>query len=363
MARLVFYPIWEAATVDEWLYNGGPYQLVVCHFFIGICCYMGREWELSYRLGKRTSQYLDCVVSNASPEKLQTTFQASGELSRRQETSEGKGFILPTSNKFFELFKNFKNKDTDIYLTFIGKMSEKNKFYKQCYKTVDNKRITYWLDTRTDCPIYLEKHRVDPAHEGGTYTNENTILLTFSEHTMARYLRYLQYGNPSDKLAYTLMLSQDNTEARRELARIAGRIGGKAVQKMLKQQGRGWYNSELQTKNGIKGAAAAKAAGTGFFDPQTNALGVAAWTKKYKSDEEFADKMKLNLRQGIETQRQFKINVFDSKSQRVKSVRYRGIVINGVHWSAEIPMLISGKMVYSEARTHVSETFFWYYML
>jgi len=32
-----FYPIWEAASVDEWLYNGGPYQLVVLHFFIGVC--------------------------------------------------------------------------------------------------------------------------------------------------------------------------------------------------------------------------------------------------------------------------------------------------------------------------------------
>ena len=48
-----FYPIWEAASVDEWLYNGGPYQLVVLHFFIGVCSYMGREWELSYRLGMR----------------------------------------------------------------------------------------------------------------------------------------------------------------------------------------------------------------------------------------------------------------------------------------------------------------------
>jgi len=49
----VFYPIWEAASLDEWLYNGGPYQLVVCHFFLGVCCYMGREWELSFRLGMR----------------------------------------------------------------------------------------------------------------------------------------------------------------------------------------------------------------------------------------------------------------------------------------------------------------------
>ena len=50
---LHFYPIWEAATLDEWLYNGGPYQLVIFHFLIGISAYMGRQWELSYRLGMR----------------------------------------------------------------------------------------------------------------------------------------------------------------------------------------------------------------------------------------------------------------------------------------------------------------------
>jgi len=50
---LHFYAIWEAATLDEWLYNGGPYQLIVFHFLIGIFCYMGRQWELSFRLGMR----------------------------------------------------------------------------------------------------------------------------------------------------------------------------------------------------------------------------------------------------------------------------------------------------------------------
>ena len=50
---LHFYPIWEAASLDEWLYNGGPFQLVTFHFLIGIYAYMGREWELSYRLGMR----------------------------------------------------------------------------------------------------------------------------------------------------------------------------------------------------------------------------------------------------------------------------------------------------------------------
>ncbi len=50
---LHFYPIWEAASLDEWLYNGGPYQLIVLHFLIGIWCYLGRLWELSNRLGSR----------------------------------------------------------------------------------------------------------------------------------------------------------------------------------------------------------------------------------------------------------------------------------------------------------------------
>jgi len=50
---LHLYPIWEASSLDEWLYNGGPYQLIIFHFLIGIYAYMGREWELSYRLGMR----------------------------------------------------------------------------------------------------------------------------------------------------------------------------------------------------------------------------------------------------------------------------------------------------------------------
>lgn len=50
---LHFYPIWEAASIQEWLSNGGPYQMIVLHFLIGIICYQDREWELSYRLGMR----------------------------------------------------------------------------------------------------------------------------------------------------------------------------------------------------------------------------------------------------------------------------------------------------------------------
>lgn len=50
---LHLYPLWEAGSIDEWLYNGGPYQLIILHFLIAIWAYLGRQWELSYRLGMR----------------------------------------------------------------------------------------------------------------------------------------------------------------------------------------------------------------------------------------------------------------------------------------------------------------------
>lgn len=50
---LHFYPLWDALSHDEWLYNGGTYQLVVLHFILGVCAWMGREWEFAFRLGMR----------------------------------------------------------------------------------------------------------------------------------------------------------------------------------------------------------------------------------------------------------------------------------------------------------------------
>lgn len=50
---LHFYGIYDAQTLDEWLYNGGSWQLVTFHALIAIWAYLGREWELSYRLGAR----------------------------------------------------------------------------------------------------------------------------------------------------------------------------------------------------------------------------------------------------------------------------------------------------------------------
>ena len=38
-----FCPVWEAASIKEWPYNGGTYQPVIFHFFMGVYTYVRRE--------------------------------------------------------------------------------------------------------------------------------------------------------------------------------------------------------------------------------------------------------------------------------------------------------------------------------
>lgn len=59
-----FYPIWEA--VDEWLYNGGPYELIVLHFLLSVACYMGHEWELSFCQGMHPWIAITCSAPVAA---------------------------------------------------------------------------------------------------------------------------------------------------------------------------------------------------------------------------------------------------------------------------------------------------------
>ena len=45
--------VWEGLILEEWLFNGGPDQFIVLHFILLVSCWIGREWEFSYRLGMR----------------------------------------------------------------------------------------------------------------------------------------------------------------------------------------------------------------------------------------------------------------------------------------------------------------------
>lgn len=48
-----FYPVWESNDYFEWFYNGGTYQMIAFHTIICALSYLGREWEISHRLGMR----------------------------------------------------------------------------------------------------------------------------------------------------------------------------------------------------------------------------------------------------------------------------------------------------------------------
>lgn len=53
MLLVHFYPVWESNGFDECLYNGGTYPICSTSFYACVACWMGREWEFSFRLGMR----------------------------------------------------------------------------------------------------------------------------------------------------------------------------------------------------------------------------------------------------------------------------------------------------------------------
>jgi hypothetical protein len=336
---LHFYPIWEAASLDEWLYNGGPYQLIVCHFFLGICCYMGREWELSYRLG------ISYAHRNLTISVVLSEMQGQG--------SKITSFILPKSKTFLCILEKRKQKNQNIYLNYM----EKLKIKQSNYEFIDQKST--FKARKTGKLFYLEKHRILPGHQNGDYKENNIVLLTFHEHIMAHYFRYLQYEDVSDLKAVYLMLNASNPQIRTEMARLAGKTGGKASQKLAKEKKLDWFNSDTQSKLGLKGAAAAKEKKVGAYDPKNLKKANKAHRELYETNEQFREKMLQNLSTGIETQRREKKGLFAPGANRIRNALRWGIKMNGVYYEAPYNSVKDSGVQYSESRIYISEDFFW----
>lgn len=123
---------------------------------------------------------------------------------------------------------------------------------------------------------------------------------------------------------------------------------GWLLKKKLQSENKGWFNTETQRKSGQKGAAVNKKQGTGAWDPKN----------LEKANQTLKDNNLLNtperlaaLKQGMATQKEKGINVYDPVSQRRRSVSYRGLTLNGVWYSAD-----------PEQRTYVCETTLEYYL-
>jgi hypothetical protein len=74
----------------------------------------------------------------------------------------------------------------------------------------------------------LYKHRINPGHAGGTYEDpDNVISITYQEHVLAHFYRYLSYGEMGDKIAYTCMTGLTEDVAR-TIAIYGGTLSGRA---------------------------------------------------------------------------------------------------------------------------------------
>jgi len=325
---------------------------------------MGREWELSYRLGMRREDNADLLTSNACPEEQNESYiqKIPPELGELQEKRRRKmkGFALPISNYFLTIIEKRKQNGKDVYLEYMEKMKRKKTDYIPLKDTVPNATNSDFIDTKKGVVVYLEKHRVLPGHQNGKYDEKNIVLLTFSQHVMAHYIRYLQYGDLGDRLAVNQMLGQNTPQNRRDMASYAGKFGGKKQQQILRDQNRGWFKPEVQKKLGRKGAFAAKEKGVGAFDPQNLLDALSAWQVKFRQDPKFQQKMLNNLQQGLKTQAKLGINVYDPVSQRHRVINGKGISIDGKIVLSPYSIVYSDESFeYSEHRIHLSEDFYW----
>ena len=270
-----------------------------------------------------------------------------------------KGFALPSSDHFLTILEKRKESGRDVYWEYMEKMKLKKQDYTFAKDTVANATNSDYIDTKTGVMLYLEKHRILPDHRSGTYDEENVILLTFPQHVMAHYIRFLQNRDIGDRLAVNQMLAQNDDQSCRAMASYAGTLGGKQQQN-LRDHNKGWFSSEVQSALGKKGAAAAKAKRVGAFDPQNLLDALVAWQKKYQQDPVFRQKMLDNLRQGLKTQKQLGINIYDPLSQRHRVINGKGILIDGKIILSPYSIVYPDETFeYSEHRVHLSEDFYW----
>ena len=279
-----------------------------------------------------------------------------------KSTAVNKNFdvILPPEQDLRDQISRGENP----YLAFIAEASERAKTL-----------------VRQDPTIYTEVHHIIPKHAGGSNEPDNLVRLTYNDHTIAHYMRWIIYGDDGDRIAYQVMTGL-NSDFRRELGRLGGLAGGpkggRIAQARHKERGVGFYNSEGQRLRAKKSVAVNREQGTGAFDPENifkarEALAVA----RAEDPEKFANIEKANLQKahkalaklkaenpeeyvahhqkrtakGHQTQKEKGNNIYDPLSQRRKSLQYCGIVLNGVRYSCD-----------TEQRTYISETAFEYYL-
>ncbi len=229
-----------------------------------------------------------------------------------------------------------KNKGIDIYSRFLKE---------------EGKRAKNAINENSS--TYVEVYHIIPRHAGGADDKDNLIVLLFNDHVLAHYIRWIQYNETGDKIAYSVM-SSESIEARKIKAVIAGSIGGPKAQKLFKETNKGWFNSETQQILGIKGAEVNRQNQTGGFDPLNLAKANKALAQKLSDPQErakFEKTQKENLTKGLATQKEKQINIGDPLLQRLKSIQFHGVKIDNRRYYID-----------TEQRTYLCDTTLDYYL-
>lgn len=199
--------------------------------------------------------------------------------------------------------------------------------------------------------VYLEIHHIVPKHASGSDAPGNLVQLLYNDHLIAHYLRWLMFGEPGDKTAYSVMSGQSQ-DIRLEIARLGGTLGGPKAQALFKEQSKGWFNSQGQARRGAKGAKTNKQNQTGAWDPENDQRLQRGRDTMNANPEKFLPQKIENFKKGRNTQKELGINLGSRTSQRLKSIKYWGVVLNGIRYSVD-----------TEQRTYLCETTLDYYIL
>jgi hypothetical protein len=95
----------------------------------------------------------------------------------------------------------------------------------------------------------LYKHRIIPGFEGGTYCSNNVLLCNYKDHCLAHYYRMLAYKKLGDKLAWRLMISQNE-----DIVLLRCRLVGKARGEQQKREKSHFFSQTWQAKYGARTA-------------------------------------------------------------------------------------------------------------
>ncbi|ATW62840.1 homing endonuclease [Synechococcus phage S-CBWM1] len=170
--------------------------------------------------------------------------------------------------------------------------------------------------------LSLQKHRIIPGHSGGDYSEANVVICSIEDHIKAHRIRYEVYGERGDKFAVSMM-----TGRLRIGDKVVATLGAYSTHEVCKENKTGFWSSETQRKNALKG-----------------------------DTPEVLQKKSEGGKRGNEVIRKLGIGAY-APGQTQKSGRASALK----RWG--IPSDLYGRIYFSaEQRVSISETFFDYYV-